>query len=400
MRLALTRLGMLWASKVTLLLADQTTMTAQILILEPDKKQADKLVTSLKQADDYAPAVVTSVKEACMLLIQKPHHLALIPVADGDKIVRAMRALQPDLRIVVMTPGAETLVPRSFSGLVQGVLIRSLAKVDLVPVLRQAFNEPMVAESEPPRGVGTGQTGPLFGAALVDLELDDVVKTAVVSRESALMTFAGELNEMQAAAVAQRAGQGWQTGRPETARLQFVQLPAWSRELLLYTCPVAERYLLTLVAEPDASLSQLRQSSQRLAAVLGEMMMAGATTSAKSQGDVRAYGRVSYAIVWRPVAPLPDGLRVPLRRAMLRLAAENDCNMLSADVAADLVHLVVACPPGRDSVWAAYLFKNGSEESIQQQYNVSARLWQTGFYAVESSTPLTEVELNIFLERS
>ncbi|MCZ7670100.1 MAG: transposase [Chloroflexi bacterium] len=88
-----------------------------------------------------------------------------------------------------------------------------------------------------------------------------------------------------------------------------------------------------------------------------------------------------------------------MRRALERLAATNGCGLQQVSVQPEPIHLVVTCPPGRDSAWAAYLFKNGSEEIIQQEFNVTANLWETGYYATESEEPLTETELNLFLER-
>ena len=64
-------------------------------------------------------------------------------------------------------------------------------------------------------------------------------------------------------------------------------------------------------------------------------------------------------------------------------------------VQTELIHLVVLCPPDRDSAWAAYLFKNGSEATIQQEFGVQDILWETGHYATESSEPLSEAELRI-----
>ena len=107
----------------------------------------------------------------------------------------------------------------------------------------------------------------------------------------------------------------------------------------------------------------------------------------------------SFAIVWRPLKKLPPALEIPLRRALERLAATNGCGLQQVTVQSELIHLVVTCPPGRDSAWAAYLFKNGSEEIIQQEYSVNASLWETGYYATESEQPLSEAELNLFLQR-
>ena len=158
--------------------------------------------------------------------------------------------------------------------------------------------------------------------------------------------------------------------------------------------------MLTLVAVPEKPVAELQTQTEPYVVNLpearhGRKVFDAATVSVRKNGH---NGRKSYAIVWRPVRPLPVSLHIPQRRAIERLAVANACVITHIAVQSELVHMVVICPTGRDSVWAAYLFKNGSERTIQQEFNVHAELWDTGFYATESTEPLTDAELNIFLE--
>jgi hypothetical protein len=178
-------------------------------------------------------------------------------------------------------------------------------------------------------------------------------------------------------------------------------LAARAGDLLLYSRAVTDEYLLTLVALPETPLRELRQQARTVTAQL-ELVLQGKTLQ-DAQAETTAAApngqRISYAIVWRPIRPIPKSLHIPLRRAIERLAMANACTLSYTSVHERLIHLVVTCPPGYDSTWAAYLFKNGSEDTIQREYGVAASLWDTGFYAIESTDPLSEAELNLFLER-
>lgn len=382
-------------------------MPKQALILDEDSTFAAKLAQALSAQDkatqeSFKVVVVSSVKEACLHLVQQPQDVAFIPLDGGAKILRALRALQPDLRLVLLAPDAGAPLPASFSGQVQGVLIKSLLAVDLPAVLAKVMGEPMVVATDVSQvKLLAERPARLLRSALVNVDLGEVVKTAVISHKTGLVAATGELNLQQAAAVAQHVSGGWSGQDVSTARLQFMQLPARPDDLLLYSCQITPQYLLSLVAGADAPLGRLRHRAQEMARVLAEFVNSSGTGQLPQLGKTGLlYNRTSYAIVWRPVAVLPKALRIPLRRAIERLAKENECMLTDVHVAADLIHVVAVCPPGRDSIWAAYLFKNGSEEIIQHEYGVAAQLWETGFYAIESMEPLSSAELNIFLENA
>ncbi|MCA9971815.1 MAG: hypothetical protein KC425_16435, partial [Anaerolineales bacterium] len=162
---------------------------------------------------------------------------------------------------------------------------------------------------------------------------------------------------------------------------------------------VADGYLLTLAALPETPLREVRLRARQLTESLAEALRGGPGAGGIGvQIDTGLLGRrKSYALVWRPVRPLPKSLHVPLRRALERLALANACVITFIQVQAELVHMIVLCPPENDSSWAAYLFKRGAESMIQQEFGVSATLWENGYYAAESTEPLSAAELKVFL---
>lgn len=379
------------------------TVKQKILILESDKEFALQLAKALKTRAPAAVTIAPSVREACLHLVQDVQDLAFIPAGPDNQAIRAFRAIQPDLRIVLMTPDPSYIVPDHYTGQIQAMLLKPLLEVDLPDILKQASIQPFQSEEMEliPGGVvetDAPDTAVLI-AALQQIQLGQLLQTAVFADGMRVLAHWGALNDHEAANVALHVGQEWLKDGFLT-RIQFIHLPPRAGERLLYTTCLEERYLLTLVALPEMPLTQMRRSAKKLRKYLLDALSGVETFGVETAvGDNHDDGYNSYAIVWQSSEPLPETLRIPLRRALERLAQANGCQLHYADVQPDLAHLVVACPPGRDSTWAAYLFKNGSEEIIQQEYAISATLWQTGYYATESAEPLTEAELNLFLER-
>ena len=378
-------------------------MIEHILIVEPDEDFADRLAASLKKIAPFTITIAQDAIEASLLLTRQPRDLAFIPLLENSSNpAQALRAIQPDLRLILLMPAADKNVPEAYAGKVQAVLLKSHLETDLPAVLDKAINRPFVIEED-----GRPYTAELPSletavliAALQKAQLGKLVQTIVFAHKTDLLAHWGDLNITQAATVALIVGDKWQA-EPNSILMQFIHLAAHAGDLLLYTREVAAGYLLTLVALPETPMHQLRQQSNQLTANLIQalqgktLLEAGAETAA----DQANGNQKSYAIVWRPIRPIPKSLHIPLRRSMERLATANACILSYASVHEKLVHMVVTCPPGRESAWAVYLFKNGSEDSIQREYGIAATLWDTGYYSIESTQPLSEAELNIFLEQ-
>ena len=373
-----------------------------ILILEPDRSFAVRLVRAINKIGHFKLSVVPSVRDGCLQLMQENQDVAFIPVSESSKIVRSFRAVQPDLRLILMTPTSEYDVPRTYSGSVQAVMIKSLMDVELQVVLEKALDQPLlndkvddaVAEME----LEVLDTS-VMDDALEQVRLSRLVQSVIFARGMKMLSFTGELSEKEAATVGMHVGRDWVSTNP--TRVQFLHLPARKGDLLIYSHQVLENYFLTLVAAPETPISELRSQAAKLVVTLKRIVLGQtATLTGGFLDGEKVDGRTSYAIVWRPTQSLPSSLIIPLRRALDRIAGTNACILTHTYVQPELVHVVVNCPPGRDSAWVTYLLKHGSEKKIQEEFGVLANLWDKGYYSVEATDPLSGSELNLFLERA
>ncbi|MCP4418582.1 MAG: hypothetical protein GY805_18335 [Chloroflexi bacterium] len=372
-----------------------------ILILEPDRTFALRLIHALDKIGSFTVSMVPTLKEACLQMVQTDQDLAFVPVANGAKIIRSLRAVQPDLRIILVMPSGNEEIPMTYSGNVQGVLIKSLVDVELEMLVESVAQRSIVHLQQETAvaqdAIRSVDTVTLI-ATLQEARLGHLLQTILFARGTKLLAYWGELQESEAAIVAIHVGEGW-TENEMPSRLQFIHLPARAGDLLLFTHQVVEDFLVTIVSLPEAPISEVRQQARRMAKKLKATLEGRALAQTGLLGEGFGAGkRPSFVIVWRPDGILPNQLLIPLRRAISRLAVANACVLTHVQVESELVQLVVTVPPGRDNSWAAYLFKNGSEQTIHQEFELSGRLWETGFYATESTEPLGEAALRLFLD--
>jgi hypothetical protein len=374
-----------------------------ILILEPDRTFALQLIHALNKIGSFTISMVPTLKEACLQMVQTDQDLAFVPVTNGAKIIRSLRAVQPDLRLILVMPSGNEEIPVTYSGNVQGVLIKALVDVELETLMENVARRPIVSRQQE-TAVSQNTARSVDTATLISIlqetKLGRLLQTIMFTQGSKLLAYWGELRESEAATVALYVGDGWAENKMPS-RLQFIHLPARAGDLLLFTHQVAEDFLVTLVALPEAPVSEVRQQARRMVKKLKAVLEGRILAQTGLLGNGFGAGkRPSFVMVWRPDGNLPNQLLIPLRRAISRLAVANACVLTHVQVQSTLVQLVVTVPPGRDNSWAAYLFKNGSEQTIRQEFELSGNLWETGFYATESTEPLGEAELRLFLDSS
>lgn len=389
----------------------------RILIVEPDEGFATRLFQALVDVGDFSVSSTPTMREACLVIAQEPHDLAFIPVEEGTSLVRSLRSLQRDLRLVAVVPTPDFELPTAFRPVVQGTLARTRVGSDVRDVVERAFGARQLppdtadakAPSDPPPDSKDGEVGELTLLELLQsVPLEEEILTALLSQKATVLAHGGTLDDEQASAIARRLAKTWEAAH--TAQIQFIRLPSRASELLLYTRPVGDDHLLTLAARPNALVGKLRRQANSIAAKVVPLVNGGPAGAPKRpapvarsrsgrQGDREMPEQRSYAIVWRPREPLSEMLHIPLRRALERIAETNACVLTHLDVDEDLVHVVAACPPGRSSAWVAHVFKQGAEAEIQKQFGMAASLWEKGYYATESADPLEQRELNLFLKR-
>ena len=358
------------------------------LIIDTDIPFTRRLRQSLAKIRQIKVIVVPTVDDAQLAIMRQPQDWIFIPAEEACKTAVSLQNLQPDARIIVITAQKSDGLPAVCTDKVKGIVCRQWSENDLRELMETAVNAtPFYA----PTPLDTA----VLIAALQRVELDQVVQTAVIAHNNNYLAHWGRLNITQARYVVRLVSSEWLPAKSQT-RLQFMSLSEGGDDLLLYTRRVSEHDYFILTALPEAPLYELRQRADGLTAVLHNLLHGKAVMSTD---DIMysAEGENSYAIVWRSIRPLPTTLHQPVKTAIERLATASACRLIYTDVQPEYVHLVVSCPSQKDSGWASTLFKNGSEETIQQQSNANTPLWDSGFYATDSKRPLTDLELRLFL---
>lgn len=376
-----------------------------ILIIEPDNPFAQTLAQELKKIGPATISTVPTIPEGCLILSQRPQSLVFMPIThDVDTLVRAVRALQPGVPIV-LTQAAETAVSPTTTSQVQGILAHSHLKQQLPSLVNQALALPAPPPPPlpPPPAITEPWLQPLDVAQLFErMELGDLVQTVILSQNGTLIASHGQHDAAAQTTFAAQSGQAW--NNRYTARLQFAPGAKGYGQVLLYGRSLPDGYLLTLVAAPETSLRELRLRGEGLTAVIhqlldGQQPEIAAPPAFDPHQPGQREKRVSYNIAWQPQKPLRPDLQIPLRRTLRRLAHENACILTYVAADPELIHLHINCPASRGSDWVAYLLKNGSEAIIQKEYHVAEPLWETGYYAAESAKPLNNNELRLLLEK-
>ena len=193
--------------------------------------------------------------------------------------------------------------------------------------------------------------------------------------------------------IAFRLERTW-SGNTANVQIQFLQASLPANELIFYTRELAKDLLLTIGAMTETSIAELRQQADRLAQQCQQ-----AQTEQSGPEEVLLHRPVNgtqvpvFAIVWQPLQPVPAAQHRALQQSLSQLAESNGCQLHYLGVDAGYIQVLVACPTGRSSAWAAHLLKSGSEQSLQQQYSSEAALWRPGYYASEAKVPFPADEL-------
>lgn len=392
----------------------------RILVIEPDEKYAQRLLTVLKAANLYTISMVKTMREAALLLAQQSHDLALAPLADGENLVKSLRAVQADLRIVLTTTAAgQQQLPAG----VQGSLLMPLLEVDLPALVGDALTQELKASAPAARSSGVSLDLTPIKEILQQNHWPEPMQAAVLSYGSKRLVSWGVLSKPELSALVSEVDHHW---RSQPRQPQETQILFWSREadsansFVVYTRPTIYGLLLTIVAVSQLTITELRLQADGVAAKLNGLALPpaapetpiiaepltpsppplrpknGATTAAPPAPT--GSGK-TYAAIWRAAQPLAAAVLPRLEAILQEISQENGCLIKNKLLQADLVHLVVTCPPGRSSAWTTHLLKQQSETRLKEEFELEGSVWSKGYYASETNALLSESEIQLFLEK-
>ena len=378
------------------------------LILEQNTPFRENLQQSLEQSNELECFITDSWQEALQLMSQHEFDLALIAVELLDQtLLSGMRQIQPDLRVALLVPQANMDYVDPKYGLIQGVLVRRHLTNDLGGLLDKTMRTEVLhtngagITSNSERDARQNQLQKIFQV----IQLDEHIESMFVADEDGVLVHQGALNERQISSLAVLHRRKWRRNGPNSF-LRYYQLPGISHDLLVYATRLEDDLMVGTAALPQSAINVLRHEIESVVpavqTVLGEEMpaLSELTPQITPQPNTSPNKQNNFALVWRPIAKIPRGLQRSLYEALENVSTENACILRFVDVTSDWIHIVVTTPPGKSAIWIAHQFKDGTEKQIRNQFGVDATLWAKGYYGIESAEPLSEAELNLFLQRS
>lgn len=375
-----------------------------VLILEPDPAIAARLEKALKLHGRYQPHKAESLRAACHMLADRRYGLAIIPAVEANHRAHSMRALQPDLPIVLTLSkkdDSQSVDLRQY----QGHLSLDNLEEEMPAILIQARWEKDQRIHNSSNSWLGDETFSRKG--LKDLcrliQLDGSVQQVILSKGLDFVAGGWVEDDKRAVDVVKRVNETWDGG-VRSSQLQYYRIGDEDTVSVLYTRLVGG-YLLTMVARNDVSLPVIRSQSDRLTAEITrksiderstDQMEHRVPSSVTIDGDK---ARISYALVIWPIEPLPRSLQRLVTKTIEQIARETNSDLKNLMVQEDRLQILVELPADRPSSWFAKKVKDGVKRKVQNKFGVSLELWASGFYASQADSPLSDTELSL-LSRS
>lgn len=252
-------------------------MVRSLLLVTADENFGQILLYGLEQAG-YLVSIVKGKGEAVVRADEKNCDVAFLDLDLGVKAVpeigKALRALKPDIRLVVFSREAD---PPAMEAIHPWILMpKPYYLPDVLNMLKEnnaPYYQP--TQSNPPssgtRGVQTDSTAlpwlqDVTKAAqhLTRLTLESSAQAALITRGEHLWAYAGQLSQNAAKELAVTVTRHWD-GQKGSDLLRFVRLEATRAEHMLYATRIADEVVLALVFDAETPFSTIRSQAGQLA---------------------------------------------------------------------------------------------------------------------------------------
>jgi REP element-mobilizing transposase RayT len=252
-------------------------MANSLLLVTADSNFGQILLYGLEQAG-YQAFIVKGKAETVIRADEKSCDLAFLDMDLGLDVVpnigTALRALKPDIRLVVFSRAPEpppmeeirpwTLMPKPYY--LPDVL--KMLKDDSAPSYQPMQSNPQSSSS---REVQTSspalpwlQDVSKAAQHLTRLTLESSAQAALITRGEHLWAYAGQLSQNAANELAVTVTRHWD-GQKGSDLLRFVRLEATRAEHMLYATRIADEVVLALVFDAETPFSTIRTQAGQLA---------------------------------------------------------------------------------------------------------------------------------------
>lgn len=238
-------------------------MTKLVLLYEPKLLEVRRLAEAIQAAGDYTVNRARSMREVCTYLANQPHHLALIPITRNDTVVYSLRMLQPKLPIFLVTANPQEPIPSRQLQAVQGVIDQHEV-IPALPDLLQGKLPPLDWKKQPASVETSHLDWERLTLIIQHALIDPYLLFAVIHYEDHMMGFHEAEHQIELDLVVKQVQRAWGKGWGNGVQMQFFPVNGRKDNILLYTRPLYQGYLLTLGLLWPVSLTHMKELAQQI----------------------------------------------------------------------------------------------------------------------------------------
>ncbi len=256
-------------------------MATSLLVVTPSPSFGEQIRRSLEDTGAYQVHVVNSKASAIVRADEESCRMAFLDLDLGENWVeevgQSLRTVIPNIKLFLLA-GDET--PPPFDNLRPWTLIR---KPFQMPELLKTIGGPEAALNDAAaRDLLWLSDVNKAAQHLTRLTLESSSQAALITRESQLWAYAGQLSQQAAQEVARVLARNWDSGKGGDL-LRFARLESTRAEHMLYATQLVEGMLLAMVFDAETPFSTIRSQASQLATSLAEGESPEDTTAVDEQ---------------------------------------------------------------------------------------------------------------------
>lgn len=241
-------------------------MAVNLLVVSPSPSFGESIRHSLEETDSYHVFVVNNKASAVVRADEESCKLAFLDLDLGEQWVedigQSLRTVISEIKLFVL---ADNEIPPALDAIRPWTLIRKpLQTSDLLSVLEKIH--PITA-SAPVNSSNPGLPwlNDIAKAAqhLTRLTLESSAQAALITRNSEMWAYAGQLSQPAALEISKTLIRHWNSQKG-TDLLRFVRLESTRAEHMLYATELAENVLLAMVFDAETPFSTIRTQAAQL----------------------------------------------------------------------------------------------------------------------------------------
>ena len=244
-----------------------TWMSENLLVITPSPSFGEILRRALEESGDYHVVIVNNKASAVVRADEENCRAAFLDLNLGaqwvEDIGKSLRTVLPDIKLLIL---AENETPPLLDPIRPWTLVRKpFESTNLYHALEVPIANSTVSPDVPFGEIDPPWLSDVTKAAqhLTRLSLETSSQAALITRNTALWAYAGQLSQSAANEIAGTLARHWSGGKGSDL-LRFIRLESTKAEHMLYATQLADGVLLAMVFDAETPFSTIRSQAGQL----------------------------------------------------------------------------------------------------------------------------------------